>query len=123
MILRSYIWGIRFITIFSLGAFVFVVKMIDPDATGIVGKLLFYGCLFFVLSGIFNLFLLWLRRKNVDMENAFSNVGLSFRQGILLSLFAIGLLILQSLRMLVWWDGLLLLAGIFLIEFYFVSKD
>ena len=123
MTLKSYVWGIRLVTLLSLFAFAFVVKFVDPDATGVVGKLLFYCSLFFALSGIFNLFLLRLRRRNVDAENAFSNVGLSFRQGLLLSLFAIGLLILQSLRMLVWWDGLLLLAGIFLVEFYFVSRD
>ncbi|MDO8240706.1 MAG: hypothetical protein Q7T51_01870 [Candidatus Moranbacteria bacterium] len=123
MTLKSYIWGIRLVTLLSVVAFVFVVKFVDPDATGVAGKLLFYCSLFFALSGLFNLLLLWLRRKNVDMENAFSNVGLSFRQGMLLALFAIGLLILQSLRLLVWWDGLLLLAGIFLIEFYFVSRE
>lgn len=123
MTIKAYTWGIRFITILSLAAFVFVVKFIDPLLTGVIGKALFYLSLFFVLSGIFNLFLLRLRRKSVDTENAAANIGLSFRQGILLACFAIGLLILQSLRMLVWWDGLLLLAGIFLIEFYFVSRS
>jgi len=76
-----------------------------------------------VLSGIFNLFLLRLRKKSVNAEAAHYIIGLSFRQGILLACFAIGLLILQSLRILIWWDGLLLLAGIFIIELYFVSKD
>lgn len=123
MTIKAYTWGIRFITILSLVAFVFVVKFIDPLLTGAIGKALFYLSLFFVLSGIFNLFLLRLRRKSVDNENAAANIGLSFRQGILLACLAVGLLILQSLRMLVWWDGLLLLAGIFLIEFYFVSRN
>jgi len=48
---------------------------------------------------------------------------LSLRQGMLLSLLACGLLFLQSFRILVWWDGLLLLAGIFLIELYFLNKN
>ncbi len=55
-------------------------------------------------------------------ETAFYNVGLSFRQGVLLSMLCVGLLILQGLRMLVWWDGLLLVGGVFLIEFYFLSR-
>jgi hypothetical protein len=104
-------------------AFIFVVRLVDYDSSGLAGKMLFFGSLFFALSGFFNLLLLWLRKNQVDAENAFSSVGLSFRQGILLALFAVGLLILQSFRILIWWDGLLLLAGIFLIELYFVSRD
>ena len=123
MTLKAYIWGIRFVTLLSLVAFVFVINFVDPDAAGLAGKLLFYLSLFFVLSGVFNLLLLWLRRKSVNAENAHVNIGLSFRQGILLACFAIGLLILQSFRVLIWWDGLLLLAGIFIIELYFVSRS
>ncbi|MFA5993480.1 MAG: hypothetical protein WC823_00810 [Parcubacteria group bacterium] len=123
MSLAAYIWGIRILTVLSLGAFVFVVKFVDPDAAGLIGKVLFYLSVFFFLSGFFNLFLLRLRRRHVNAENAFSNIGLSFRQGILLSLFSVGLLILQSFRVLIWWDGLLLLAGVFVVELYFVSKD
>jgi hypothetical protein len=111
------------VALLALVAFIFVVRLVDYDSSGLAGKLLFFGSLFFALSGFFNLLLLWLRKKQVDADNAFSNVGLSFRQGMLLALFAVGLLILQSLRILIWWDGLLLLAGIFLIELYFVSKD
>jgi len=123
MTLKAYIWGIRFVTLLSFVAFIFVVNYVDPDSAGLAGKLLFYLSLFFALSGAFNLLLLRLRRKSVNIETAHSNVGLSFRQGILLSCFAIGLLILQSFRVLIWWDGLLLLAGIFIIELYFVSKS
>ncbi|MDP1619442.1 MAG: hypothetical protein Q8M12_00415, partial [bacterium] len=84
---------------------------------------LFYLSLFFVGSGIFNLVLLRLRKGTLNAETASSNIGLSFRQGMLLALFMIGLLVLQSFRVLVWWDGLLLFGGIFLIELYFVSKE
>jgi len=49
------------------------------------------------------------------------NIILSLRQGILLALLATSLLVLQGLRMLLWWDGLLIVAGIFLIELYFLS--
>lgn len=123
MSLKAYIWGIRILTALSLGAFVFVVKIVDPDAAGLAGKVLFYASAFFFLSGFFNLLLLRLRKKNMNTENASAGIRLSFRQGILLAIFSIGLLILQSFRMLVWWDGLMLLAGIFIVELYFVSKD
>ena len=123
MSLKAYIWGVRIVTILSLGAFVLVVNLVDPEGSGLVGKILFYVSIFFFLSGFFNLLLLRLRKRNVNAENAFSNISLSFRQGILLALFSIGLLVLQSFRILIWWDGLLLMFGIFIIELYLVSRD
>lgn len=123
MTLKSYIWGMRIVTLFSIIGLVSVVYLVDPEASGPVGKVLFYLVLFFTLSGIFNLFLMWLRRRMITSETAFANVGLSLRQGMLLALLAIGLLLLQSFRVLVWWDGLLLLAGIFLVELYFLSRN
>lgn len=123
MSLKAYIWGIRILTLLSLGAFIVVVKFVDPDNSGLVGKIFFYLSVFFFLSGFFNLLLLRLRKRNLDAEKNFSTIGLSFRQGILLSIFSIGILILQSFRMLIWWDGLLLMFGVFIVELYFVSRE
>lgn len=123
MTLRSYIWGMRIVTLFSIIALALVVYYVDPEGSGAVGKAIFYLVLFFVLSGFFNLLLLRLRQKMTDEENAHATVGLSFRQSVLLAILAIGLLIMQSFRILVWWDGLLLVAGIFLVELYFLSRE
>lgn len=109
--------------IFSIITLASIVNYVDPETTGLIGKVLFYVVLFFALSSLFDLILLWLRRKITTSENAFANVRLSFRQGSLLAIFIIGLLIMQSLRVLVWWDGLLLLVGIFITELYFLSRD
>ena len=123
MTLKSYIWGMRLLTLFSFIALGLVVNFIDPERSGLTGKILFYLILFFALSGFFNLLLLWLRKKTLGTGAVALNVGLSFRQGILLSIFVAGILGLQSFRVLIWWDGLLLLAGIFLVELYFLSRN
>ena len=123
MTLKSYIWGVRTIALFSFIAWACIINFVDPEATGVAGKTLFYIAALFALSSLFNLILLWIRKKAIGKEAAALNVGLSFRQGILLAVFVVGLLILQSLRILVWWDGLLLLAAIFLIELYFLNKQ
>jgi hypothetical protein len=122
MTLRSYIWSLRVFTAVSILALNLIIFYVDPTAAGIFGKVLFYVSLFFVLSGIFNLFFLRLRRKMIYEDKEGDNIGLSFRQGALLALLFVGLLILQSLRILVWWDGLILVAGAFLLELYFLSK-
>jgi len=123
MTLRSYIWGMRIVALFSVFALVFIILYIDPESSGIAGKALFFLVLFIALDGIFNLILLKLRKKIINSETIFANMALTFRQSILLALLVSGLLLMQGERMLVWWSGLLLLAGIFLIEFYFFSKN
>jgi len=123
MTLRSYVWGMRIVVLFSIIALVFVLFYVDPESTGIAGKALFYLVLFVMLSGLFNLILIRLRKSIINSETIFANVALSFRQGILLAILVSGLLFLQGEKMLVWWSGLLLLAGIFLVELYFISKN
>ena len=114
--------GLGGMLIFWMIVFYLVAKNIDPDKSGVAGKALFYLVAFFFLSAFFNLLLLGARRSFIGSEMAAHGLGLSLRQGILLAVLAVGLLILQSYRALFWWDGLLVLAGVFLIELYFLSR-
>jgi len=123
MTLKSYIWGMRLITLVSLIALGLVVFYTNPESRDMAGKKFFYLTLFFLLSGIFNLVLLLAREKMMRDGGIMENISLSFRQGMLLSLMAVGILALQSVRALVWWDALLVVAGVFLIELYFVSRN
>jgi len=123
MKLKVYIWGMRIITLLSLMALGIVIFYVNPESAGIFGVVLFYLIIFFVLSGIFNLFLLFIRKKLLGKEMVAINVGLSFRQGILVAIFCLIILILQSYRILVWWDALLSLGGIFLVELYFLNRN
>lgn len=123
MTLKSYIRGMRIISFLALAALGLIVFYVDPENSGLAGIGLFYLVVFFVLSSFFNLILLSIRRKILGSEAAVENVGLSFRQGALLALIGISLLILNSLDMLVWWDALLVVAGVFLVELYFLNKS
>ena len=122
MTLRSYIWGMRVAVLFSIIALGFAAYLIDPETSGIPGKTLVFLITFFALSGIFNLVLLRLRRKFTTAENSFEKINLSFRQGILLSVFCTGILVFRGEGLLVWWSALLLLAGVFLLELFFVTR-
>jgi hypothetical protein len=123
MTLKSYIWGMRLVALFSFIALGLVINYVDPERSGIMGKVLFYLIFFFFLSSFFNLVLLWIRKRALGQEAVALNISLSFRQGALLAIFAIGMMGLQSMRILIWWDGLLLLAAIFIIELYFLNKQ
>lgn len=123
MTLRAYILGMRVVTLISLAALGGIVIYIDPKNSTWIGMALFYLAAFFSIGGIFNLLLLLLRRKLLGEEVAVDSVGLSFRQGILLAIIVLCILFLQGLRLLVWWDALFVVAGVFLIELFFLSKD
>jgi hypothetical protein len=122
MVPRGYLWLVRIIGFVSLLAWGFLVTQVEPEKNYWM-KVAFYLTFFLFLVSLFNLFLLRLRKRVMRGEAVGENIILSFRQGTLLALLATSLLVLQGLRMLLWWDGLLVVAGIFLIELYFLSRN
>jgi len=123
MTLKAYLWGMRISWAVSLTAWVLVFMKIDPEKSGMAGLTLFYVSTLLFLSSTFVLMLTWIWRKfQKDEDLAMAYVGVSFRQGILLAILTVVLLILQQNRMLTWWDSALSVAGIFLVELYFLTK-
>lgn len=122
MVPKGYLWLARIASLLSLFALGFVITQIDPEKNW-QSKAFFYAAFFFSVWGASHLFFLRLRRKNMRGEMLGENIMLSFRQSMLAAVLATGLLFFHGLRMLVWWDGLLVVAGIFLVELYFLSRD
>jgi hypothetical protein len=122
MTLRTYLWGMAVSTILCFMSWMLIVVYIDPTTTNLIGIALFYLSLFFSLIGLFTLVGFFLRRKLFKNETEFAQTGIAFRQGVLLSLVFIGSLMLQNLRMLTLGNVVLLIFGLSLLEFYFLSK-
>jgi len=122
MTIRAYLWGMRFCTLAALAALAFVTLYVDPGRDGAPGQVMFYASLFFTLTGVATLFLFWLRRRFLKSEAVDQYVAVSFRQGVLVALAVAALLALQSFRLLVWWDGGIIVAGVLLIELWFLSR-
>lgn len=95
---------------------------IDPYATNILGFLLFYLTLFLSLVGSFTLLGVYVRKMRMPDALLFHLVKLSSRQGILLAVFLLVLLLLQSQRWLQIWNVLLVLAIAFIVEFTLVYR-
>lgn len=123
MSLKAYIWSLMLSTLLAMGAWIFVLLKIDPYESGIVGQGLFYFIFWLMMLGIFVNVLVWLRVRFLGAEQGLLTMGLSFRQGFLLSLLMVILLVLRASGYLVWWLGLLVVAGFFLIELIFLSKE
>ncbi|MFA5872227.1 MAG: hypothetical protein WC858_05955 [Parcubacteria group bacterium] len=122
MTIRVYLWGMRITTLIALGALGLVIYYVDPVRDGVLGQVLFYIALFFSLTGVATLFLFWLRRRFSQNETVYSNVGLSFRQGMIIAFAVAAMFILQSFKLLIWWDGGLVIAAALLVELWFLSK-
>jgi hypothetical protein len=122
MTLKKYLIGMMISTVFCWFSWGMILFYIDPKTTGIVGLAAFYISLFFALIGLLTLIGFYLRIWFSKNEILFAHVGPSFRQAVFLSIVVVGSLVLQSFRLLTWWDGALLVASIVLLEFYFMSR-
>lgn len=102
-------------------AFLVVVFRVDPYEGGISALVLFMAVLFLALVGASTLpgyyLRAWLSKSRE--HNKFYLTAL--RQGILLSIGIVGLLLLQAMEVLAWWDGLLLVGALVLLELFFRS--
>lgn len=109
--------GVRFFTVLSLLAWVSVLLFVDPETSGIPGVAIFLGTLFSWLSGSLTLTLVFFARKFLGESGASASFHALFRQGFILSAYAVSLLGLSRFGMLAWWNALLVLAAALLVEF------
>jgi hypothetical protein len=112
LILMIFATGVAWI---SLAAVIF---SMSPD-TGILPLLLFYGTLFLSLLGSF--FLLGFLFRFIFQRDTplYRHLGLSFRQSLLFTILVTGSLLLQASQYLRWWNLILLLLFLVILEFFF----
>lgn len=104
-------------------AWVVVIFKLDPEQSMGLALGLFYLSLFIALACTFTVmgfyFRLWLHKNEVY----YHHIHIAFRQGLLLTVIALGCLTFQLLQVLTWWSGLLLIAAVTLAEFYFAARE
>lgn len=104
------------------GAWGFVLASFDPLAGGWTAKALFYASLGLALLGTLMLGLLFWHFKRTGIVAAKSDLGVMFRQALLLVGFVIVILNLASARLLRWWNILPLILLTVSIELFFHSS-
>lgn len=129
---QYFLWGMRISGLLALIGLGWIVFFLSPYQNQNEEKVLafnvafFEACLFLAFFAGFSLFLFWLRRwgkKDELRKNDLDKLaGVSLRQGLLLSILVMALLIMQSFNVLTWWDGLLAMGAILLLEFYFLAR-
>ncbi len=124
MTLKIYLSGIIFTTALALVSFLLILEFFPPEsADAFLLGLLFFS-LFVGLVGIFSLSGFYVRKRKHVGLHPFKFLGISFRQGTLLSLLLVGTLFLRAFMSYYWWWGsMILLIMIIAIEFFFLRSQ
>lgn len=127
MTIRSYLLNLFFGTILAFfGLFSFIVS-VNPETffLGIgISFFIFYFLFFLSVVGASIVAFTWLYEKMAKDNNlGLGELSLAVRQGILLGILLTIFLFLQQMRWFFWWDASLLLFGMILVEFNFLTKS
>lgn len=122
MSLRKYLITMTVITLVCWIAWLIVLFYLDPEQTGLMGFLFFYVSLFFALIGTFSLLGFFVRVWFSKEQVIFRHLGVATRQSLWFSLLLIGTLLLQGAGFIRWWNVLLLIIFLTILEFFFLSR-
>ena len=114
MTLKQYLIIMGLATALSLASLVVVLVNIDPWQSGVIGHLFFYVTAFSTVLGASSLFIFglyhWFSHRLLPM---YRYVECSFRDALVVAILVVGLLYLQALRFLHWWNvGLVFVLGL-----------
>ncbi len=123
MDLKKFLLSMSFATLLCWFGFFMVILFISPNEIGSLTFLLFYLILALAVTGTLTIVGFLVRKLFNKNELAFEHVMVSFRQAIWLSLILIISLYLQSKQLLAWWNAILLIMGLGLIEFFYLSHN
>lgn len=116
MTFRFFLWSVGIFTIGATAAFLVTLFLVDPDESGLLGRILFFGSLGIIFSGSAIIILSEWYRKALGEEGAAHHAGLLFRQGVLIGGYGVTLVLFQYWKIFFWWTALLLLALFLLVE-------
>jgi hypothetical protein len=115
------LYGIFVATVIALGVVLMVVFNVSPSDAGMLGLGALFFSVFCALLGATTLVIYFARRRLKGIASYYDNLGVSIRQAVLVSTALTGLLILQALRVLSIWSGLLYVIAVSSGEIYLRS--
>jgi hypothetical protein len=125
MRMAVFLAGLIISILLSLACLTAILVYFNPAYANSLIFLLFYLSLFISSAGIFSLLGLLIRKishRRVSASRSSRQLWDSFRQGVFLSIILTIVLILQSKRMVCWWNVLVLVGAIGLIEFWAMRR-
>ncbi|MBT4277400.1 hypothetical protein HOD96_01495 [Candidatus Falkowbacteria bacterium] len=109
-------------TLVSWSAWGIILFLVNPFEADVMSFLFFYVSLFFSLLGTIAIIGALTRRIFIKDKMLFRQVIVSFRQAVFISFLIMLCLLLQGERLLTWWNIMLLIAAVSVIELFAISK-
>ena len=122
MIQRTYSTLLYICAFVNAVLFFFIIFNVDPNNAGFVGFFLLYSTLYLWLFGFVYGISIMIYKRFFGVHRAFTSVQMVTRQSMLVGALFVGLLILQSFSLLTWYNVILFVVVISLVEYLFVSK-
>ncbi|MFA5022128.1 MAG: hypothetical protein WC508_03550 [Patescibacteria group bacterium] len=110
-------------TILAWLAWGMVIFYFDPSQAGIAGFTIFYLTLFLGLSGLLFLIINSIKTKIGKDQLLLYRIRISLRHAIMFSVIVLGWALLKTQGLLRWWNFLLLVLVLALLEFFFISTQ
>ena len=109
--------------VFCWAAFLVVIFKIDPFSSGFIGLFSFYLILFLAFMGTLSLIGFFIRSIFLKKTVLFRHIGISLRQAIMFSVLIVVSLMLQANKLFTWWNAILLILSLTLMEFFFLARE
>ncbi len=121
MTLKKYLITMIIASVFSWGAWFWVVFNINPEITNWIGFALFYVSLFLAIIGTSAILGFVIRFAVLKQDLAFRVVKEAFRQSFLFATLIIVSLVLLSHNLFTWLNLLFLVLSLSILEFFLLS--
>jgi len=115
MTLKTYLNLMLICTLICWAAWVLSLLVINPEKAGVLGFILFYFSLFLAILGTAAI-IGFLIRARLGKTPIFVQVSIAFRQGLWIASIVVFLLLLKGLNLLRWWNFMLFILIIVIIE-------
>ena len=122
MTFRQYIISIVIGTLCAFIGAGIVVTSTDPATSGPLAFVLFYLSAFTIIVGALSILGLFMRVYVLRKKSFLAKqVAIAFRQSVLLGGLFTGALVLQSMNILTWFNTVLLVGALTMLEFFIIS--
>ena len=120
---KTYIWLIGFASVLALVSFLAILFLFPPESASGFVLMLFFSSLFLALCGFFSLTNFYFRRRRQRNNSPVYSLGISFREGTLLSALLVGFLAMKYFQVFYWWTALIFLIVVVAIEMAFLYQE
>ncbi len=122
MNLRSRLFYIFSGTLIAFGIWISLLFHTDPTYADILTWLAFMASLLLTITGFLGLIIFYIKVSFFNNELVYVLLPSSLRQSLEIGLMVIGILSMQALKVLGWWEAGLYILVLVLLEFFFQTK-